>query len=80
MSRDSITPAQLGLLPADTPVTLVSSRSGYAAAVGPAHGVRWLHSARGAFLTFRTVDHALTLLAAHGIRRITLDLNGGLPQ
>lgn len=78
--RTAITPQALGTLPDNTPVTLVSSPQGYAVAVGPADRVRWLHTVSGQFRLFPRPERAIALLNACGIRRITLDLTGGLPQ
>lgn len=79
-ARDQITPAGLEQIPAGTPVTLISSRQGYAVAVGQADRVRWLHSHSGQFHLFRSADRAAALLNACGVRRFAVDLSGGTPQ
>lgn len=79
-ARDQITPAGLATLPAETLITVVGSRAGYAVAAGPAERVRWLHTHSGQFHLFRSIDRAIALLNACGIRRIVIDINGGTPQ
>ncbi|WP_068638747.1 hypothetical protein [Thauera butanivorans] len=79
-ARTAITPPALGHVPDGTPITLVASPQGYAVAVGPADRPRWLHSTSGQFRLFPNVGRAVAFLNACGIRRITLDLTGGLPQ
>lgn len=79
-TRDCITADELARIAAGADITLVGSRGGYGVAIGPAQRARWLHSSNGTFRLFQRADQAIEFLRAAGVRRITLDIQGGVPQ
>jgi hypothetical protein len=78
--RDQITTAALAGVAPSTPVTVMGSTQGYAIAVGPAECTRWLHTTSGQFKVFRSLDTAVAVLKACGLRRFALDISAGCPQ